>query len=51
VAQHEILVARKLVQLREQIDQQILQFRQMVVALCNVNFLKRTSLLGGLSKG
>ena len=40
-AQHELLVARKLVQLRDQIDRQVLQFRQKVVAVGQVNLLKK----------
>jgi hypothetical protein len=51
VAQHELLVARKLVQLRDQINQQVLQPRQNVVAFCHVFFLKKNSPLRGLSKG
>jgi hypothetical protein len=48
VAQDELLVARKLVQLRDQIDQQVLQFRQNVVALGQVNLLKKIPPLRGL---
>jgi len=40
VAQHELLVARKLVQLRDQIDQQVLPFRQNVVAIGQVSLTK-----------
>ena len=48
VAQHELLVARKFVQLRDQIDQQVLQFRQNVVAIGHVNLLKKIPPLRGL---
>jgi hypothetical protein len=48
VAQHELLVTRKLVQLRDQIDQQVLQLRQDVGALCQVISLKKIPPLRGL---
>jgi hypothetical protein len=50
-ARHELLVARKLVQLRNQIDQQVLQPSQNVVAFRHDIFLKKNSTLRGLSKG
>jgi hypothetical protein len=42
------MVARKFVQLRNQIDQQVLQLRQKVVALGHVNLLKKIPPLRGL---
>jgi hypothetical protein len=36
--------------LRDQIDQQVLQFRQNVVAFRHVNFIKKNAPLRGLSK-
>jgi hypothetical protein len=51
VAQHEFLVARKLVQLRDQIDQQVLQLRQDVVAFGHAIFLNKIPPLRGLAKG
>ena len=43
VTQHKLLVARKLVQLRDQINQQVLQPRQNVVAFRHDIFLKKTT--------
>ena len=40
VAQHKLLVARELVQLRDQVNQQVLQFGQNVIALGHVNLTK-----------
>jgi N-acetylglutamate synthase-like GNAT family acetyltransferase len=43
VTQHKLLVARKLVQLRDQINQQVLQTRQNVVAFRYAIFLKKST--------
>jgi hypothetical protein len=51
VAQHELLVAWKLVQLQNHIDRQVLQLRQKVVAFRPAIFLKKIPPLRGLSKG
>jgi hypothetical protein len=51
LAQHEFMVARKLVQLRDQIDQQVLQLRQDVIAFGHAIFLKKIPPLRGLAKG
>ena len=50
VAQHKLLVARKLVQLRDQIKQQVLQLHQYVVAIGHVIFSKKIHRCAGLSK-